>query len=266
MVRNEIVRSVQPHPRVAAVAGRSGAFRTLALAFLLFALLGAAEEPAWRSDDTLLKDPGGQPLALLFTTETCTWCHRMIEESDASPAVRQALVAVPGVIVDADQHRGLVARLQIEAYPSLVLINRQGRIVKVVRGYLAENDLVTVLRVHALHGDEVDGDAFTIAPPDLAALARAPDGAAKLVALLGTGDPEQRQALRTRLATMPAARETLWTALADPLLAVRVDAAAVLAAQVAAVGDYDPFAPLAARSASAAAWRERTKHQGEVLP
>ncbi len=242
------------------------ALRTLVLAFLLIAQLGAADEPAWRRDDELLKDPGGQPLALLFTTQTCTWCHRMIEESDASPAVRQALSAVPGVIVDADQHRSLVARLQIEAYPSLVLINRQGRIVKVVRGYVAENDLVTLLRVHALHGDEAAGDAFTVAPPDLAALAKAPDGAGKLVALLGSGDPEQRQALRTRLAAMPAARAALWTALDDPLLAVRVDAAAVLAAQVAAVGDYDPFAPLAVRSASAAAWQERTRHQGEVLP
>ena len=246
--------------------------KMLVLVALILAAHGGEDASAWRNDfDAALDQASDQanprPLALLFSTETCVWCHRMRDESDASPEVRQALREVVGVVVDAEKYRGLVARLGITGYPALVLVNRKQQLVRVVSGYQPVADLVTTLRVLALHGDQ-DGQrpAGLRGDLDIAALRAAPDAVARLVALLGEGTTQQRVQVRAALAAMPAAKDTLWTKLDDERLGVRVDAAAVLARLAGDPPGYDPFAPAAERQPAITKWREQLALPGGVVP
>lgn len=240
-----------------------------ATGLLLLAAVLAAEDGAdavWRADFPAgLAAAEGRPIALLFSIAGCGWCHKMIAESDASEDVRRALREVAGFHVDGDQERSLVASLGIVSYPTVVLVNRKGELVRALPGYLPSADLATALRVLALHGDaEGLRPAALVGGVDVAAIRAGPEAATRLVALLGSGPPEQRRAVRAALASIPSAAAELWTALGHAQLGVRVDAAAVLAELVGAPERYDPFAPAAEREAAVAAWRAR---QGvEVVP
>lgn len=228
------------------------------------------EAPAWRSDfDVAVQESAGKPLAILVSNKGCVWCHRMLAESDQSPEVRQALKQMVGVVMQAEEHPAVIARLGIEAYPTLVLVNRKQELVRIVSGYQPAADLATALRVLALHGDQ-DGQrpADLRGAVDVAALAKGDQPVEKLVALLGVGEPEQRTRVREQLATMPAAKAALWQALADPHLGVRIDAAAVLARLVGDPPGYDAFASAAERAAAIAAWRKlaETSLPGGAVP
>jgi thioredoxin-related protein len=220
--------------------------------------LGAVDQPSpWREDfPALLNDSKDRPLALLFSIPSCSWCTRMLTESAGDAEVRQVLQTVVGGHVHAEQHQELATRLGITGYPTVVLVNRRRQIVRMIPGYTPAADLAAALRTLAQHGDE-DGTApFEMSPPlEPAAIAKAADAVPRLVALLGTGDVEQRSRVRTELARLPAARAALWTALDDPRLGVRVDAAAALAGQIGATAGYDPLAEVAQRRAMIAAWR-----------
>lgn len=227
---------------------------------LLLATVLAAEDPQpWRQDFPVgLASAEGKPIALLFSIESCGWCHKMLAESAASADVRRALGEVVGFHVDGHRERGLVARLGIQSYPTLVLVNRKGELVRVVPGYLPATDLSTALRVLAMHGDEEGMQPAALSGgADIAAIRRGPDAIARLVALLGSGPSEQRREVRAALAAMPAATDALWAALAHAELGARVDSAAALAVLVGAPETYDPFAPTAERKTAIAAWRAR---------
>ncbi len=203
----------------------------------------AVEDPPWRQDlAQALSDAHERPLALLFSTEDCVWCKRMIAESSASAAVRQALTQVVGVIVNAEEHPALVAQLGIESYPSLVLVNRKRELVRALAGYLPEADLATALKVLALHGDQ-DGlrPANLGGTQDIAAIRAGDHAVERLIALLGSGPVQQRGEVRAALGAMPQARTALWAALDHERLGVRVDAAAALARQVGEPPGYDPL-------------------------
>ena len=240
------------------------------LCLLLAFALDAAEPSPWREDlQTALNEAEGKPLALLFSTESCVWCKRMVEESSASASVRQALTQVAGILVHAEQERALVAQLGIQGYPALVLVNRKRELVRVVSGYLPESDLVTTLKVLALHGDQDgQGKIDLTRTQDIDAIRRAPDAVARLIALLGTGAQEQRAQVREVLGQLPQAREALWRALDDQRLGVRVDAAAALARQVGAPPGYDPLTTGTDRATAIAAWRAQatTALPGGVVP
>ena len=231
----------------------------LLVALLLVGVLAAEDPSPWREDFPLGLDAAeGKPIALLFSLESCGWCHKMLAESAASADVRRALGEVVGFHVDGERERGLVARLGITSYPALLLVNRKGELVRLVPGYLPAGDLATALRVLALHGDaeglqpDVLGGGV-----DVEAIRRGPDAIGRLIGLLGTGPSEQRRAVRAALAAMPAAAEPLWAALAHADLGARVDAAAALAVLVGGPESYDPFAPQPERAAAIAAWRAR---------
>ena len=247
-----------------------GIRESLLLSLLLLSPLTAADGSPWREDlRTALAEAEGQPLALLFSTESCVWCKRMVEESSASAAVRQALTQVAGILVHAEQESALVAQLGIQSYPTLVLVNRKRELVRIVPGYLPETDLVTTLKVLALHGDQDGKGRVELGSSvDIDALRRGDDAVTKLTALLGSGSQEQRTQVREALAQMPKARDALWRALDDERLGVRVDAAAALARQIGAPTQYDPLTSGAERTTAIAAWRAQasTALPGGIVP
>jgi len=229
----------------------------------------ADDDPAW-SDDVAaaVQSQGARPIALLFSSAGCGWCERMLAESDHSPEVRQALHQVAAAHVQAEQFPALVAALGITGFPTLVLVNRKGELVRLVTGYLPPGDLAVTLRVLVQHGDEEGQRPIALRGADISAILQAPDAQARLIALLGVGDIDQRRQVRAALAAMPTARNALWTALGDPALGVRVDAAAALAAQIGAppAPGFDPFAPPPERVAAMAAWRAQAGAGADATP
>jgi thioredoxin-related protein len=246
------------------------AIRESLLLLLLWSPLLAVDQVTWHTDlDAALREAADRPLALLFSTEQCVWCKRMVEESSASAAVRQVLTQVVGVLVHAQERPALVAQLGIQGYPTLVLVNRKRELVRIVPGYLPETDLVTTLKVLALRGDQDGQGRIELDErPDIEAIRRSEGAVEHLVALLGTGTQEQRRHVREALAGMPQAREALWRALDNQRLGVRVDASAALARQVGAPRSYDPLSVGEERTAAIAAWKAQaqTTLPGGLVP
>lgn len=238
--------------------------RILILLPLLALRLAAAEAEAgpWRGDlEAAVAEARAagraRPMAVLVSSPKCTWCHRMLAESADSPALARAAAEVVPVVLDAGERPDLAALLRVEAYPTLILINRAGAEVRRITGYLPPEDLATALRVLALNGDaQTGGDSPLARRIDPVAMARTPEGRAGLVAMLGRGPAAIRARVREALAATPEARPLLWGLLVDPTLAVRCDAAAILAGPGQDTHGYDAFADAATREAQAAAWRQ----------
>lgn len=232
----------------------------LLLILLFAACLLAEDADPWRSDyDAAVEEARSapaRPLAVLVSHPTCAWCTRMKEESAGSEAVRRAAGDVIAVILDAAERPELAALAGIDSYPTLILVNRSGREVRRVKGYLPPNDLATVLRVLALNGDAQGGGSSVLAkridPPALAATS---EGRQTLIGLLGLGAPALRLAIREALAARPEAKDMLWPLLTHRRLTVRADAAAILAGGGNRTHGYDPFAPAAERAAAAERWK-----------
>jgi thioredoxin-related protein len=234
-----------------------------ALVLLLVCLgtgLAAAEDDSspspWTTDlAAAVRAADPKPLVLLFSSARCVWCERLRTDTGEDPEARQALAQVTPVIVQAEERPDLLALLGIDAFPTLVLINRKRELVRLVRGYLPPTDFAAAVRILALRGDSDGMRPLELAGPDLDRVAAAPDGDQRLVELLGTGGAERRQALREKLANRPGARPALFDALTDARLVVRVDATAILARQLGDDGGYDPFADEAERGPAARRWR-----------
>lgn len=231
------------------------------LILLLCCLVWGEDANPWRTDLDAAIDaaraPGApRPLAVLVSSPSCTWCHRMIDESADSPAVLRAAGEVVTVVLDAAQRPDLAALLGITSYPTLLLINRSGQEVRRVTGYLPSADLATTLRVLALNGDSQQGSASALSKRiDPAAMARNAEGRQQLAAMLGRGPAAIRSQVRLTLATTPEARPLLWPLLTDVTLAVRCDASAALAGESGDTHGYDPFADPDVRAKQATTWK-----------
>ncbi len=228
--------------------------------------------PLWRSDFSAAvaqaRTAGAErPLVLLFSGAKCSWCQVLKQDSRDNQDLRAALGEVVPIEIDVTHRPDLVAMFAVQGLPTLALINRKLELVRVLRGYQPPGELATAVRVLVLHGDnEGQKPVALTAAADLAALAKDPDGVAKLAALLGVGAPESRAQVRQLLAGMPAASAALWPLLTHERLTVRVDAAAALAQTLAGPVAYDPFAAPSERAAQATAWRAQIPAHPEVVP
>ncbi len=231
------------------------------LLLLTVCLFAAEDEGPWRRDveaaAALARDAAGpRPLAVLVSHPSCGWCHRMIEESSSAPAVLRSANEVVLTVLDAAQRPDLAALLGVRSFPTLVLINRAGKEVRRVGGYLKPEDLATTLRVLSLNGDSQAGQASVLSRRiDPVAMAASEEGRTQLAAMLGHGPAGMRAAVRGALASRREARALLWPLLVDVRLSVRCDAAATLAGDSDETHGYDAFADPDLREAQAKAWR-----------
>jgi thioredoxin-related protein len=225
------------------------------LCVLVSVALSAAEE-LWTSDlDAALK--GRQPVVILVSSESCTWCQVLRADATQDDGLRQALMRTTPVVIDGPSMPAFCARFGIEAFPTLVLVNRRREVVRILRGYLPPGDLAAAIRVLVLRGDEAQKDAQRLdAPPTLAELLKASDPAAAVAAALDAADADGRLVLRAGLAASPPARDLLWALLDHERPGVRTDAAVALAVAIGDPPDYDPLAPAAERRAAIARWRQ----------
>lgn len=78
-----------------------------------------------------------RPLVVMFTSDHCPHCERMLKATYADPAIRQLLVDhAETVLAHAADNRELVQKLGVRGFPTSVIVSAEGQIVDVVEGYV----------------------------------------------------------------------------------------------------------------------------------
>ncbi len=88
----------------------------------------------------------GKPLFIDFETTWCGPCKQMdkwVYNADPVVAASAGLIAVK---VDGDDHKQLVKRFEVEAYPTLILLSRDGRVLRRAVGYRGVEAMTKFLR------------------------------------------------------------------------------------------------------------------------
>jgi len=90
-----------------------------------------------------------QPMLVMFTSDNCIYCKKMLAETYGHPAIKQMLAAnTQTVLAHAGDYRALVKKLGIRGYPSSVLLSPKGDVLDFMEGYVAPREFA--LRVGPL--------------------------------------------------------------------------------------------------------------------
>lgn len=77
-----------------------------------------------------------RPMLVLFSTESCHYCTKMLAETYSHPRVQQMLRGhVETVKVDAREYPALVERLGIRGYPTTLLVSPKGNVLDAIEGF-----------------------------------------------------------------------------------------------------------------------------------
>lgn len=78
-----------------------------------------------------------QPMLVMFTSDNCKFCKKMLAETYGHPAIYQMLAPnTQTVLAHKDDYDALVKKLGIRGYPSSVLISPKGDVLEFVEGFL----------------------------------------------------------------------------------------------------------------------------------
>lgn len=78
-----------------------------------------------------------RPLVVMFTSEHCPHCDRMLAETYRHPQISRYLAErAETVLAHAQSNRELVRRLGIRGYPTSVVVSADGQIVDAVEGFV----------------------------------------------------------------------------------------------------------------------------------
>ena len=79
---------------------------------------------------------GRRPLLVMFSTDTCRFCDKMLADTYSHPVVRRMLVEnTESVKINAKHYPELVQQLGIRGYPTSVLVSPEGKVLDVITGY-----------------------------------------------------------------------------------------------------------------------------------
>lgn len=125
--------------------------RAIALAVVL-ACAGPSlgQDVRWRHDYQAARKEAtaaGKPLLLDFGTEACTWCRKLDTTTFRNPSVVELLNDrfVP-VKVDGEKDAWLTRAAGVEAFPTLVLLSPEGKVLARHDGYADAGKLLPLLR------------------------------------------------------------------------------------------------------------------------
>ena len=80
---------------------------------------------------------GKKPLLVMFTSDNCLYCKKMIKETYRHPAIEKMLVGnTESVLAHAEDYEALVKKLGIRGYPSSILIAPDGKVLDFMEGYI----------------------------------------------------------------------------------------------------------------------------------
>jgi thioredoxin-related protein len=90
-----------------------------------------------------------QPMLVMFTSDNCLYCKKMLAETYGHPTIKQMLAAnTQTVLAHADNYQDLVKKLGIRGYPSSVLVSPKGDVLDFMEGFVSPQDFAK--RVHPL--------------------------------------------------------------------------------------------------------------------
>jgi thioredoxin-like negative regulator of GroEL len=77
-----------------------------------------------------------RPMLVMFSTEGCHFCTKMLAETYSQPEVRRMLREhVEAVKVDAREYPAIVERLGIRGYPTTLLVSPDGSVLDAIEGF-----------------------------------------------------------------------------------------------------------------------------------
>lgn len=90
-----------------------------------------------------------KPLLVMFTSDNCVYCKKMLKETYRHPAIEKMLVGnTESVLAHANDYQALVKKLGIRGYPSSILIAPDGKVLDFMEGYVDPRAFAK--RVHPL--------------------------------------------------------------------------------------------------------------------
>lgn len=107
---------------------------------------------AWRRDVTAAAREAGasnKPLLLMVTARWCRPCHQMLQQTFPDPWVAARVNAsfIP-LLIDAGEQQSLIQQLNINAFPTMLILDSQQRVVERVTGYQTVAQLTSRLAVY----------------------------------------------------------------------------------------------------------------------
>ncbi len=153
-----------PPARPQKVASRSARLRSWTLLLLLLRLLlappaglagtvDATDATAWTSnlEQALQGAAEREQLVLVYlSSDRCKYCTQMVQTTLAEPELRRAIemTFVP-VAINASARPDVVRRLKVRAFPTTVVLDARGRVVKQVVGFQTSAKLWQQVGPHA---------------------------------------------------------------------------------------------------------------------
>ncbi len=217
------------------------------------------EEPhnPWRQDtDAALNEFKGNAKIILLSAEWCHWCKVLKDESAESPEMQELLSKIPGIVIDTDVYKELMAYYGLQGLPALLLVNAKEEVVTAHVGYMPMPQLVTMLQQWKTMSADKGIVPSGLYPEMDFDVMKETGGMEAVIAKVGFGTNRQRGYLRERLAEEAGIATFMWPLLTHTELCVRIDASAVLQRCGGDFSDYDAFSSVAERKAGAARWQK----------
>jgi thioredoxin-related protein len=78
-----------------------------------------------------------KPLLVMFTSNNCTFCRKMIADTYSNQQVKEMLRGrTESVMAHSDNYASLIKKLGIRGYPSSLLISPEGEVLDFMEGYV----------------------------------------------------------------------------------------------------------------------------------
>ncbi|MCA9230793.1 MAG: thioredoxin family protein [Planctomycetales bacterium] len=78
-----------------------------------------------------------RPLLVMFESDHCVYCRRMLSETYGHPAIRRMLARdAETVLAKAEDYRPLIKRMGIRGYPTTLVVSPEGKVLDVVEGFV----------------------------------------------------------------------------------------------------------------------------------
>lgn len=120
----------------------------------------AAARVDWRTDlqrAALEAERQRKPMLFQITAEWCGYCHKMLEQTFTQESVAEHVNScfIP-VVIDADEHAGVVRNLGVEAFPTTLVVTPQLKLVRRIAGFQTAEELTKHLDALCSHRSETE--------------------------------------------------------------------------------------------------------------